>query len=233
MNIVDVVKKFGVDLDKCAVFGSGPICVRGLRDFKDVDLIVTKDVFEKFKTRGKEFTTNSGNEGLLFDVDGIEVEMFYEWAPGEWNATELINDADVMDGVRFVQLDKVLEWKKIMGREKDLADIEIINKYLKIKKMDNDKKWKKYLLWLTAGLTVLAVVLTIYWKKESGVDSSDDSDSSVTSLIPIWAAAFIPLIASRNKNKAEMSEGKRKLMVGLLIGVVVLVLITLYMMFVA
>ena len=98
--------------------------------------------------------------------------------------------------------------------------------------MENNKKWKKMLLWLAAGLFVLAVALTIYWKKSNGVDSGGDSDdSSFTSLIPIWVAIFIPLIASQSKKKSEMTEGKRKLMIGLLIGVVVLVIITLFLVF--
>lgn len=45
-------------------------------------------------------------------------------------AKELIKNADILNGIRFVKLEKVLEWKKAFNRPKDQEDIKLIEKFL-------------------------------------------------------------------------------------------------------
>lgn len=42
---------------------------------------------------------------------------------------DLIDTAEVIDGVPFTNLDEVILWKTAMGREKDLNDLELIANY--------------------------------------------------------------------------------------------------------
>jgi len=42
----------------------------------------------------------------------------------------LIDDAEIIDGLPFVKLEYVVKYKKQDGREKDLKDIETIEKFL-------------------------------------------------------------------------------------------------------
>jgi len=43
---------------------------------------------------------------------------------------EQIAKADIIDGHRYVNLDMITVFKKALGREKDLNDLELIKKYL-------------------------------------------------------------------------------------------------------
>jgi hypothetical protein len=42
----------------------------------------------------------------------------------------LIEEADVIDGIRFVKLADVIDWKKTQCREKDLYHVKLIEDYL-------------------------------------------------------------------------------------------------------
>jgi hypothetical protein len=134
---VGILKKLGIDRDKMAVFGSGPLCVRGLRDFHDLDLIVARDVFEEYRKDHKVIVAGSGDECIKLLFDEMEVEIFYGWKPGEWDIKELIENADIIDGYRFVKLEEVVKWKKIKGREKDWQDVKLIEEYWKNEEMKN------------------------------------------------------------------------------------------------
>jgi len=43
----------------------------------------------------------------------------------------MIKEADVIDGIRYVNLETMIKYKKKMGREKDFKDIKLIKNYLK------------------------------------------------------------------------------------------------------
>ena len=43
----------------------------------------------------------------------------------------LIDEADIIDSVKFVRLEPVLRWKMCVGREKDLRDVELIEGHLR------------------------------------------------------------------------------------------------------
>jgi hypothetical protein len=121
---------------KYVIFGSGPLAIRKIRDTHDLDVIVTKDVFEDFKNKG--WKLRDVGYSRFLEKDGIE--LWYEWGPGEWNVEELIRDADIIDGMSFVRLESVLEWKKRnwrdKRREKDLKDVKTIEAYMASSKSD-------------------------------------------------------------------------------------------------
>ncbi len=110
--------------DKYAVFGSGPMAVRGLRDNKDIDLIVKPPLWNALS----KIYPAMGTKTLLCG----HLEIFRDWCPWFDDTSLLIDKADIFDKIRFVQLDCVLAWKRAMNRPKDRTDIELIEKYLKI-----------------------------------------------------------------------------------------------------
>jgi len=128
-EIFEKVKEMNLPIGQYAIFGSGPMGVRGLKICEDADLIVSKELWDKYKSDPgwKLKTAACGTDGLC---NGL-VEFYYIWKPGEWDADQLIADAEMIDGLPFVKLKYVLEWKKIYNREKDLKDIKIIENYLK------------------------------------------------------------------------------------------------------
>jgi hypothetical protein len=99
-----------------AVFGSGPLAVRGLIDkVRDLDVIVRGETWHQLKDlgvvvmQGADETVHLGN-GLTFGRS---------WGYGVFDIEKLIDDAEIIEGLPFVQLDAVIEFKKIADRPKD------------------------------------------------------------------------------------------------------------------
>jgi len=122
------LKSLGLPPDDFAVFGSGPMVIRGMREPHDLDVLARGEAWDICKSKSEPRKAVSGGEVCEF-ADG-DVEVFSSWAPGEWDTDELIDTAETIDGIRFVRLEHVLEWKRRMGREKDTRDIAIIEEYL-------------------------------------------------------------------------------------------------------
>ena len=47
---------------------------------------------------------------------------------------QLLKNSSIINGVRVVSLVDLMNWKKAAGRPKDLADVELISKFLADKK---------------------------------------------------------------------------------------------------
>lgn len=130
------IKELNLPQGKYAIFGSAPMCIRGMRECRDLDVIVTEDLFnEQNEKPGWEIRKTK--KSIYLEKDGIE--LWKDWGPdwssaGQWDIKGLINEAEIIDDLPFVRLKEVLEWKNILGREKDLRDIEIIEKFLQIQK---------------------------------------------------------------------------------------------------
>jgi hypothetical protein len=118
------LKKLKLPADKFAVFGNGPMSVRGLKEAIDLHIIVKKDIWNildrKFMARNNFGAIILGN-----------IEVVRDMLPWFDDLDALIDSADIIDGIRYVKLENVLKWKKEMKREKDKNDIKIIEEFLK------------------------------------------------------------------------------------------------------
>ena len=127
------VKKLNLPNDHFVVVGSGALSVREIRDSKDIDVIVTELLWSQMIKKYKVGVNSFGVENLELD-DDIEIlnpaqSIFgnSEIIPLE----EIFKKADVFDGIRFINLDHLKKFKKELGREKDLKDIDLIDTYIK------------------------------------------------------------------------------------------------------
>jgi hypothetical protein len=68
--------------------------------------------------------TVSGH-GLAIHHPRVPIEIVDRWTPG-WDTDDLIDTADVIDGIRFMPLRHVFAWKQHAARPKDLPDIAAI-----------------------------------------------------------------------------------------------------------
>lgn len=121
-------KDLKLPIGKYALFGGAPICVRGLRECRDIDIVVAEDLWNELKSKPewKIKTTDKGDECL----ENGEIELWKNWRPENWDITKLIEEAEIINDLPFVKLERVLEWKKMNAREKDLKDVEIIEKFM-------------------------------------------------------------------------------------------------------
>lgn len=142
-NLSLITELLSLDLpsEDYAIFGSAPIAANGLTDFSkinDLDLIVRNRAWKKAKQLSKvtPIKTNFGfGDTLSFFKKGDEfdISLYTGWGHGNWNIDELIDTADVIDGIRFVTLKNVLKWKKARNMPKDALHIKLIEKQLKAK----------------------------------------------------------------------------------------------------
>ena len=116
----------GLPRDSYAVFGSGPLGARGLRESGDLDIIVSPALWAELAQRYP-----IRHKGDIAAVVIGDVEVWDRWHPVAGPVADLIAGAEEIRGYRFVRLDKVLAWKEAAGRPKDRADAALIRHYLR------------------------------------------------------------------------------------------------------
>ena len=133
MNIFEKVKSLNLPIGEYVVFGSGPLGAHGIRESRDIDLLITTKLYEDLKKQGWEEKEWSDGGYYLFKND---VEADDSWRYGSYSPKPetIIAQARIIEGVPFAPLTEVLKWKKAYGRSKDLADIELIQNYLSASK---------------------------------------------------------------------------------------------------
>lgn len=123
MNVKKSIATLCLPEGSFIVVGSGIIGALKIRESNDIDIVVDRDVYDTFEDLG-------WGKGLWGDHVVYQKEPFeigYDWY-GE-NARDLLNRAQVVDGVPYLGLDEVYEWKKMKGREKDIRDLGLIDEY--------------------------------------------------------------------------------------------------------
>lgn len=128
-ELFEKVKRLNLPIREYALFGSAPMGVRELKECHDIDIIVTEDLFEKFKG-DPDWQLKLMDDSSEY-LENDSVELWKNWGPGEWDIGKLIKEAEFINDLPFVKLNYLIQWKKLNAREKDLKDIEVVENYLK------------------------------------------------------------------------------------------------------
>lgn len=116
----------GLNRADFAVAGSGPLFARGwIGDAGDVDVVARGTAWSQVCTLGTvgDAPFSTVQRVLLFDG---RVEVLSGWFPELWDIDRLIDDADVVEGVRFVKLDVIAHTKKLLQRPQDELHLQIL-----------------------------------------------------------------------------------------------------------
>jgi hypothetical protein len=110
-----------------AITASGPLAIRGLREARDLDIVVTEDLWEELKTEYADYLLSEdnilyGNIHILGKYLKAEEEI-YATAEEQLAECELIND------LPFVKLETIKKYKTKLARDKDLDDLILIDSY--------------------------------------------------------------------------------------------------------
>ena len=132
--IIQTMQQLNLPDAQYAVFGSGLLDVLGLKKANDIDLLVTKELFDTLERKKDwvHFVYPDGYPGLKHTT--YDAELFYQSDMPLCNSggvERMICDAVEIQGIKFVQLSDILAWKKALGREKDVRAVELIEAYMK------------------------------------------------------------------------------------------------------
>ena len=123
LNRDDIIKKmsaFGYDKSRYWISTGAALVLHGVREStRDIDVGCEPDVAQALIRSGcKAFPFPDGGVKISFDED---IEVYENWSRG---------DVVMIDSLPVLTLDSIIAIKRILGREKDFADIELIEKFL-------------------------------------------------------------------------------------------------------
>ncbi|MFF2750509.1 hypothetical protein ACFVVA_33840 [Kitasatospora sp. NPDC058048] len=114
------------------VAGSGPLLAHGLKqDVGDLDIVARGRAWEIITALAPPVPAPSGHGRMALLFDGA-IEAFDTWLPGTCERDELIEEAELIHGIPFSPLRRVLRWKQLYDRSKDRDDVVRIRKYLAV-----------------------------------------------------------------------------------------------------
>ncbi len=126
------LKALNLPPNEFIVVGSGSLAVRGIREAKDVDIVVTESLWNVMSKKYKVELNDWGVERLCLPHD-IEILNPKQSIFGNSKIVPfkgIFNNADVFDGIKFLDLEHLKMIKLKLGRPIDLQDIKLIDKYL-------------------------------------------------------------------------------------------------------
>ncbi len=123
-ELVKNLKRQGFPKGEYAVFGSATLAIRGLREAPNIDVIVTNKLWSKLL----EDKYAPDEEGFI-RIGLIKISNWW-FAPTRKDIPTMIKEAEIIDGVPFVRLEEVRDYKAFLNREKDINDIKLIDQYL-------------------------------------------------------------------------------------------------------
>jgi hypothetical protein len=123
MQYLDELKALALPSDQFAVFGSGPMAIRDIRKNEDVDVIVLPQLWDEL-IKAHEVK----EDGRTITIGHVEVRK--DWTPWFADVRKFIEESDTVDGIRFVKLKHVVEWKTLRNTPKDHEDLDRIRMYM-------------------------------------------------------------------------------------------------------
>lgn len=133
-ELIRILKEAGVPISAATIGGSGILGALGKKKVKDLDVNIESDEFEKI-LRHPDAVVDEMRPGQLrarFDTQAGEIEMFTgPWIVGEKDYMTDETPVAEIGGFRYWAPEHALEWKKQMGRPKDVPDIELLESVTK------------------------------------------------------------------------------------------------------
>lgn len=120
MNLFDALKSLELPIGDYAVFGSGPLIVRGIIEAtNDLDVISRGPAWKRACEVGELRYIAEYDVDIVHCFDDT-ITIGRSWGYGSFDVDVLIDTAEMIDGLPFVRLEHVVAYKEIAGRPKDL-----------------------------------------------------------------------------------------------------------------
>ncbi len=134
-SIIERIKELNLPADQYIVVGSGLLEVLNIRQAKDIDIVASVDLYGQLRQSRQDLVEDTSLEAPRLIYGDEEAEIWFSWPSeqGRLRYEDLMQDSVVVDGIRFVPLDFIEQWKRWLDRDKDKEDIRLIAKYREAK----------------------------------------------------------------------------------------------------
>lgn len=120
------VKDLNLPAGDFAIFGSGPLLVRGVIDeVNDIDIICRSAAWRHAQELGESVYLAEYDINII-SIDGGRITLGKTWGYGDFDINILIDSAELIDGLPFVRLSYVIAYKRIANRSKDRAHLQAL-----------------------------------------------------------------------------------------------------------
>lgn len=125
--LLGLLRSLGLPAGDFAVFGSGPLLVRGIiHQAGDLDVICRGAAWQQAQLLGPAFEQHGVPVVSLF---GGAVTLGARWAVGEVDVDHLIDTAEVIEHLPFVRLEHVVAYKRLADRPKDREHLRLLEEW--------------------------------------------------------------------------------------------------------
>jgi hypothetical protein len=130
-RLVMLVTELDLDRRDFVIFGSGPLLAHGLRHcIHDLDIVARGTVWQRVSQHGCLGAGSINGAPLALFWDGL-IQFSQGWVSDSWDADDLIDRAEIIQGLPFAQLADVLAYKQMLLRPKDHLDIAALHHALR------------------------------------------------------------------------------------------------------
>jgi hypothetical protein len=147
VNFLNNFRILGLSKREVVLGGSSSMALFGIRPNRDIDAIVTKKVWNGLENNNlfKSKLADSKRESskYFYHTKVPTITLFEIDYPLGYTAEEALKDDNIsfeFEGFHFETLEHLIKWKKAMGREKDLVDMELIRRFLQ-----NSRRWLRHI----------------------------------------------------------------------------------------
>lgn len=118
-DLFERLRALRLPIGEFAVFGSGPLVVRGVIEASnDLDVVCRGGAWKAVCALSPPEPSPWGVD--LVSLDDGRLTFGTRWAIGDVDPDELIDTAEIIDGLPFARLEHVIAYKRLSGRPKDL-----------------------------------------------------------------------------------------------------------------
>jgi hypothetical protein len=213
MDIFEKIRELNLPEGSYVIVGGGTLVALGLLEWDaDIDMSVTPEIFARLQAEGWQQGDWGGKTVLRHDIYDIGIGF------GKWSLKDLQADSMNINGIPFISIEKLLQWKREAARPKDLRHVELIEHYLhdhtttkgvvdKSPAQQIDDILKMHADWRGTMLSRLRAVIKqtdltsieeqVKWKKPSKPEG-----------VPVWSYEGIICVGETLKNAVRLTFPK-------------------------
>lgn len=128
-SIIEKIKGLNFPALQYVIVGSGTLDALGIRKASDIDIAVLPELHKKL-CENSDWEKIERYGKIFLKKEGIDIIPSLDWSEYSTTTEEAIQSALIIDGIPFLNLQELKKFKKALGREKDFADIKLIDEYL-------------------------------------------------------------------------------------------------------